>query len=214
MFDGVASRYDLTNALLSFGQDRRWRIATRRALNPKPAERILDLAAGTAVSTMELRKSGATCIAADFSMGMLSQGRGRNVPLIGADATKLPFADNSFDAVTISFGLRNVNNTEAGLREMMRVVRPGGRLAVCEFSTPTNSAFRAVYMNYLMKYLPEAARRVSSNPDAYVYLAESIQQWPDQAGLTEIIHRSGWEDCTVTNLTGGISAIHTAFKPV
>lgn len=168
MFDGVAQRYDLTNTVLSFGQDRRWRAVTREALQPWPGERILDLAAGSGVSTVEFARSGAWCVAADFSLGMLSVGRERGVPRVAADALRLPFADGAFDAVTISFGLRNLVDTEAGLREMARVVRPGGRLVVCEFSTPRWQPFRTVYMNYVMRALPPIARAVSSNPEAHV----------------------------------------------
>ncbi|SFO03088.1 demethylmenaquinone methyltransferase / 2-methoxy-6-polyprenyl-1,4-benzoquinol methylase [Saccharopolyspora antimicrobica] len=213
MFDGVARRYDLTNTVLSFGQDRRWREVTRRALSPKRDERVLDLAAGSGVSTEEFSRSGAWCVAADFSLGMLSVGRHRGVPMVAADALRLPFADESFDAVTISFGLRNLVDTAAGLREMQRVVRPGGRLVVCEFSTPTWQPFRTIYLNYLMRALPPIARAVSSNPDAYVYLAESIREWPDQRVLAELIAESGWTDVAWRNLTSGVVAIHRAVKP-
>src|SRR5690625_285611 len=171
MFDGVAKRYDVTNTVLSFGLDRRWRDATRRALDTGPGEKVLDLAAGSGVSTAEFVRSGAWCLAADFSQGMLSVGKSRGVPMVAADALHLPFVDGAFDAVTILFGLRNLVDTEAGLREMARVVRPGGRLVVCEFSTPTWQPFRTVYMNLVMSALPPIARAVSSNPDAYVYLA-------------------------------------------
>lgn len=213
MFDGVARRYDLTNTVLSFGQDRRWRVATRRALDPKPGERVLDLAAGSGVSTVEFARTGAWCVAADFSLGMLSVGRKRGVPLVAADALRLPFRDGAFDAVTILFGLRNLADPGQGLREMLRVVRPGGRLVVCEFSTPTWQPFRSVYLNYLMRALPPIARAVSSNPDAYVYLAESIRAWPDQRGLAELIAESGWSSVAWRNLTSGIVAVHRAVKP-
>lgn len=213
MFDGVAGRYDVTNTVLSGGMDIYWRRRTRALLAPKPGERLLDLAAGTSVSTVELAKSGAWCLAADFSLGMLRAGADRRVPKIAADGMRLPLVDGVFDAVTISFGLRNIHDTSAGLRELARVTRPGGRLAVCEFSTPTFGPFRTGYMEYLMKALPAIATRVSSNPEAYVYLAESIREWPDQAGLAEIIESSGWSDCRVHNLTGGIAAVHLATKP-
>ncbi|GAB2757280.1 demethylmenaquinone methyltransferase [Salinifilum aidingensis] len=213
MFDDVARRYDLTNTVLSFGQDHVWRRATRRALRLQPGERALDLAAGSGVSTAELARSGAWCVAADFSMGMLSVGRGRGVPMAAADALALPFADASFDAVTISFGLRNLVSPVDGLREMLRVVRPGGRLVVCEFSTPTWAPFRAAYMNYLMRALPGIARAVSSNPEAYVYLAESIRAWPDQRGLARVLAEAGWSRVAWRDLTGGIVALHHAVKP-
>lgn len=213
MFDGVARRYDLTNTVLSLGQDRYWRKATRSALVAGPGQRVLDLAAGTAVSTVELKKSGAWCVAADFSVGMLAAGAGRNVPKVAGDATRLPFKDDVFDAVTISFGLRNVVDTQAALREMARVTRPGGRLVVCEFSTPTNALFATVYKEYLMRALPRVARAVSSNPDAYVYLAESIRAWPDQEGLARQITEAGWTGVRWRNLTGGIVSLHAGQMP-
>ena len=213
MFDGVARRYDLTNTVLSVGQDRFWRRATREALRIGPGEKVLDLAAGTAVSTVELAGSGAWCVAADFSVGMLAAGQARAVPKVAGDATRLPFADEVFDAVTISFGLRNVVDHEAGLREMARVTRRGGRLVVCEFSTPTNGLFATVYKEYLMQALPRIARTVSSNPEAYVYLAESIRAWPDQEQLARRIEAAGWTDVRWRNLTGGIVALHAATKP-
>ncbi len=213
MFDGVARRYDLTNTVLSAGRDRYWRRATRSALKIEPGQKVLDLAAGTAVSTVELAKSGAWCVAADFSVGMLAAGAARHVPKVAGDATKLPFADDVFDAVTISFGLRNVVDTRAALREMLRVTRPGGRLMVCEFSTPTNPVFATVYKEYLMRALPGVARAVSSNPEAYVYLAESIRAWPDQAGLAWQIAQAGWSAVRWRNLTGGIVALHAGYKP-
>lgn len=213
MFDAVARRYDITNTVLSLGQDRRWRRATRSALQIGPGDKVLDLAAGTAVSTVELAKSGAWCVGADFSVGMLQAGARRHLPKVGADATKLPFGDGVFDAVTISFGLRNVVDHVRGLREMARVTRPGGRLVVCEFSTPVVPVFATVYKEYLMRALPRVAQAVSSNPDAYVYLAESIRAWPDQAALALRIGEAGWSQVRWRNLTGGIVALHTARKP-
>ncbi len=213
MFDGVARRYDLTNTVLSFGQDRRWRRCTRVAVAAGAGERVLDLAAGTAVSTVEFARAGAWCVAADFSLGMLRAGRHREVPLVGADALALPFTDGVFDAVTISFGLRNVADPDAALAELARVTRPGGRLVVCEFSTPTWRPFRTVYLEYLMRALPAVARRVSSNPDAYVYLAESIRVWPDQHALARRVAAAGWTDVGWSDLTGGIVALHRAVKP-
>ena len=210
MFDAVARRYDVTNTVLSFAQDRRWRRITRQALDLRPGERVLDLAAGTAVSSVELARSGARVVACDFSLGMLRAGRGRGVPLVAGDALALPFGDGVFDAVTISFGLRNVADVDRALRELARVTRPGGRLVVCEFSRPTFAPFRQVYVEYLMRALPEIARRVSSNPDAYVYLAESIRVWPDQAALAGRIAAAGWQQVGWRNLTGGIVALHRA----
>jgi demethylmenaquinone methyltransferase/2-methoxy-6-polyprenyl-1,4-benzoquinol methylase len=218
MFDGVARRYDLTNAVLSLGQDHRWRKRTREALQLTPGERVLDLAAGTGVSTVELARSGAAAIACDFSVGMLSAGRARkdrtSVPFVAGDALHLPFADASFDAATISFGLRNVVDVERALQELARVTRPGGRLAVCEFSRPVWAPFRVLYLNYLMRALPAIARRVSSNPDAYVYLAETIRTWPDQATLARRITAAGWSRVRWHNLSFGIVALHLAERPV
>lgn len=213
MFDAVARRYDLTNTVLSLGQDRLWRRATRAALGIAPGDRVLDLAAGTAVSTVELAKAGAWCVACDFSVGMLKAGAHRNVPKVAGDATKLPFGDALFDAVTISFGLRNVVDHVAGLREMARVTKPGGRLVVCEFSTPTVPVFSTVYKEYLMRALPAMAGAVSSDPESYVYLAESIRAWPDQAELARRIESAGWSSVRWRNLTGGIVALHAAVKP-
>lgn len=213
MFDGVARRYDITNTVLSLGQDRLWRKATRSALRIGPGDRVLDLAAGTAVSTVELATSGAWCVACDFSVGMLAAGAQRPVPKVAGDATRLPFDDETFDAVTISFGIRNVVDHEAGLREMARVTRPGGRLVVCEFSTPTNAMFATAYKEYLMKALPRMATVVSSNPDAYVYLADSIRAWPTQSELAQRISSAGWSDVRWRNLSGGIVALHAAVKP-
>ena len=215
MFDGVAERYDLTNTVLSFGQDRGWRSATRAALGLRPGERVLDVGAGTGVSTEELGRSGAFAVGADLSVGMLRAGRRtrRTVSLVAGDALKLPFPDASFDAVTISFALRNVVDTGAALRELGRVARPGGRLVVCEFSHPTNAVFRTAYLSYLMRSLPAVARAVASNPDAYVYLAESVRAWPDQAGLAARIAASGsWTRIGWRNLTGGVVALHRATR--
>lgn len=213
MFDDVGENYDITNTVLSFGLDKYWRRRTRERLHLKPGELVLDLAAGTAVSTVELAKSGARVVACDFSQGMLAAGRDRDVPKVVGDAMHLPFADETFDAVTISYGLRNVHDFEAGLREMARVTKPGGRLAVNEFSTPVIPGFRTVYKEYLPLALPPVAKVFSSNPEAYEYLAESIRAWPDQERLAAAINRNGWRDAGWQNLSGGIVAIHSAKKP-
>jgi demethylmenaquinone methyltransferase/2-methoxy-6-polyprenyl-1,4-benzoquinol methylase len=135
------------------------------------------------------------------------------VPLLAGDALALPFADATFDAVTISFALRNIVDADAALLEMARVTKPGGRLVVCEFSHPTWAPFRTVYLSYLMRALPEVARRVASNPDAYVYLAESVRAWPDQAGLAARLAANGWDKVAWRNLTGGIVVLHRAIRP-
>lgn len=215
MFDDVARRYDLTNDVLSVGQARQWRHAVVRAVAPRPGERILDLAAGTGTSSEPFRQAGATVIPCDFSIGMLEVGKQAkpDLPFVAGDGMRLPFTDATFDAVTISFGLRNIHDPDAGLREMLRVTRPGGRLVVCEFSHPTWAPLRTAYVEYLMKALPAVARRVSSAPDAYVYLAESIRAWPDQAALATRLQEAGWRGVGWRNLTGGIVALHRGVRP-
>jgi demethylmenaquinone methyltransferase / 2-methoxy-6-polyprenyl-1,4-benzoquinol methylase len=212
MFDAVARRYDVTNDVLSMGQDRRWRRAVFDAVGAGPGDVVLDLAAGTGTSSEPFADAGATVVPCDFSLGMLQVGKKARpgLPFTAGDATQLPFPDDTFDAVTISFGLRNVVDPAAGLTEMRRVTRPGGRLVVCEFSHPTYAPWRTVYLEYLMKALPTIARGVSSSPDAYVYLAESIRAWPDQAGLAALVTAAGWQDTEWRNLSGGIVALHRA----
>ncbi|RFU23323.1 demethylmenaquinone methyltransferase [Geodermatophilus marinus] len=213
MFDRVARRYDLTNTVLSAGRDVAWRRATREALGARPGQTVLDVAAGTAVSTVELASGGVRAIACDFSQGMLRAGAARPVPKVAGDATALPLADASVDGVVISFGLRNVVDPDAALREFARVTRPGGTLVVCEFSSPTWAPFRTVYTEYLMRALPRIARAVSSNPEAYVYLAESIRAWPDQPALARRIGAAGWAGVEWRDLTGGVVALHRARTP-
>ncbi len=215
MFDRVAGKYDITNDVLSLGQDRVWRKAVARSVDARPGERVLDLAAGTGTSSLPFRDAGALVVPCDFSVGMLREGRRRHpgLPLTAGDATRLPFRDGAFDAVTISFGLRNVADPAAALREMLRVTRPGGRLLVCEFSHPTWAPLRTVYTEYLMRALPPVARAVSSHPDAYVYLAESIRDWPDQRGLAAAMTTAGWRRVAWRDLSGGIVALHRAVRP-
>jgi demethylmenaquinone methyltransferase / 2-methoxy-6-polyprenyl-1,4-benzoquinol methylase len=208
MFDRVAGRYDLTNTVLSGGLDAGWRRATREALDARPGSTVLDVAAGTAVSTVELAAGGVHAIACDFSQGMLKAGASRAVPKVAGDAMALPLADASVDGVVISFGLRNVADPRAALREFARVTRPGGRLVVCEFSSPVWRPFRTVYTEYLMRALPLIAKAVSSNPEAYVYLAESIRAWPAQPELARWLQGSGWSDVAWRDLTGGVVALH------
>ncbi|WP_151525914.1 demethylmenaquinone methyltransferase [Serinicoccus kebangsaanensis] len=215
MFDAVARRYDLTNTVLSGGMDHLWRRAVLRAADVEDGERVLDVAAGTGTSSEPYADRGVLVVPADFSYGMLAEGYRRrpDMPFTAADAMRLPFADDAFDVVTMSFGLRNVADVGTALREFLRVVRPGGRLVVCEFSQPVVPVFSTIYRNYLMRALPKVARRVSSNPDSYVYLAESIRAWPAQQALAERVREAGWERVRWRNLTGGVVAIHHAVAP-
>ncbi|OEJ33199.1 bifunctional demethylmenaquinone methyltransferase/2-methoxy-6-polyprenyl-1,4-benzoquinol methylase [Streptomyces subrutilus] len=214
MFDGVAANYDLTNDVLSLGQARLWRKEVAKAVGARPGHLVLDLAAGTATSSLPFAATGAYVVPCDFSLGMLREGKRKHpwLPLTAGDATKLPFKDGVFDTVTISFGLRNVQNTEGALRELYRVTKPGGQVVICEFSQPTWAPFRTVYTEYLMRALPPVARAVSSNPDAYVYLAESIRDWPDQPELAGLLQKAGWSKVAWRNLSGGIVALHRGFK--
>ncbi len=215
MFDDVAARYDLTNDVLSLGQTRLWRRAVADAVDARPGERVLDLAAGTGTSSLPFVEAGAFTVPCDFSLGMLREGKRRHpwMPFTAGDATRLPFADAVFDAVTISFGLRNVSAVDTALAELLRVTKPGGRVLICEFSHPTWAPFRTVYTEYLMRALPPLARRVSSSPDAYVYLAESIRAWPDQPALAARLQDAGWGRVAWRNLSGGIVALHRGFRP-
>ena len=219
MFDDVAAGYDVTNNLLSAGNAVLWRIATTRAVNPQADERVLDLAAGTGTSSVALAKSGAHVVAADFSPGMLEVGRqkhGQNplLEFVEADATKLPFADNSFEAVTMSFGLRNVVEPKKALAELYRVTKPGGRIVICEFSTPPVAPIRAGYNFYLRKVMPIVAKYSSSNTEAYTYLADSIADWPNQSTLASWIREAGFMNVAYRNLTAGVVALHRGIKPV
>ncbi|HEX6468676.1 MAG TPA: demethylmenaquinone methyltransferase [Streptosporangiaceae bacterium] len=218
MFDRTAGRYDLLNDLLSGGQDRLWRRAVTRAVAAGDGELVLDLAAGTGTSSAAFAGAGARCVACDFSLGMLRAGalnrrRGRRrVTFVAGDALQLPFADAAFDAVTISFGLRNVADVDRALGELRRVTRPGGRLVVCEFSRPPSRLVRFGFHQHLRYGLPLIAK-VSSNPDAYTYLAESILAWPGQAELAERLRAAGWASVRWRDLSFGVVAVHHARRP-
>lgn len=215
MFDGVAKRYDLLNDLLSLGRTKAWRRVVTGIIGPKPGMKILDIAAGTGASSRPLADSGAEVIPLDFSEGMLAAGRKRHPELAftHGDALNLPFPADYFDITTISFGLRNTSDTVAALEEGLRVTKPGGRIVIAEFSRPTNLIFRRIYLNYLIRALPSIAQKLSSNPAAYIYLAESIRAWPSQIELAELMTQSGWKRVGWQNLTSGIVAVHTGFKP-
>jgi demethylmenaquinone methyltransferase/2-methoxy-6-polyprenyl-1,4-benzoquinol methylase len=234
MFDAIAGRYDLLNDLLSMGQVRLWRRAVARITGARPGERVLDLAAGTGTSSLIFTAAGADCVACDFSLGMLRAGKSRpggvrgggqppreqggsggdrppgQLGFVAGDALRLPFRDGAFDAVTISFGLRNVADPGVGLAEMRRVTRPGGRLVVCEFSTITIAPADMLYRRYLLNVLPAIARRTARSPEAYEYLAESIVDWPAQRELAGLIEAAGWSAVRWRNLSLGAVAVHVA----
>jgi len=214
MFDDVAHRYDFLNDLLSLGRTKAWRRVVTSIIAPKPGMKILDIAAGTGSSSRPLVEKGAEVTALDFSHGMIEQGRKRNknINFVQGDALKLPFEDNSFDVTTISFGLRNTSNTDKALKEALRVTKDGGRIVVAEFSHPVNPIFKKIYLNYLIKALPVIVKKISKNPDAYVYLAESIRAWPDQAELASIMRDSGFKSVAWRDLTFGIVAVHIGYK--
>ncbi len=218
MFDSASRRYDLMNTVLSGGNAQLWRAATVNAVKPRAGERILDLAAGTGTSSDALAKSGARVVAADFSKGMLAVGRARHaddqrIEFVFADAQALPFADDEFDAVTISFGLRNVADPHRGLAEMFRVAKPGARIVICEFSRPVLAPFRAAYFAYLDRVMPTVSRLASSNAPAYGYLGDSIKAWADQTTLAAWMRDAGFRQVRYRNLTGGIVALHRGVKP-
>jgi demethylmenaquinone methyltransferase / 2-methoxy-6-polyprenyl-1,4-benzoquinol methylase len=220
MFDGIAERYDLLNDILSAGQVRLWRRAVARIAGAGLGNRVLDLAAGTGTSSLTFTATGADCVACDFSLGMLRAGHSRlagreqreagRLGWVAGDALRLPFRDEAFDAVTISFGLRNVASAAAALAEMLRVTRPGGRLVVCEFSTITIAPLDMLYRRYLTEVLPALARRTARNPEAYTYLAESIADWPAQRELAGVIEAAGWSAVRWRDLSLGVVAVHVA----
>jgi len=214
MFDDVAHRYDFLNDLLSLGRTKAWRRVVTSIIAPKPGMKILDIAAGTGSSSRPLVDKGAEVTALDFSQGMIEQGRkqNKNIKFVQGDALKLPFEDNFFDVTTISFGLRNTSDTDKALKEALRVTKDGGRIVVAEFSHPVNPIFKKIYLNYLMRALPVIVKKISKNPDAYIYLAESIRAWPDQAELASIMRDSGFKSVAWQDLTFGIVAVHIGYK--
>ncbi|MGH8901700.1 MAG: class I SAM-dependent methyltransferase [Egibacteraceae bacterium] len=217
MFDRVAPRYDLANTVLSAGQDRHWRRVAVRALDPAPGALVLDVATGTGMLAQELRAAGARVVALDLSWRMLQVGarRDRDGRLLwcNADALRLPLEDAACDGVTIAFGLRNLPDPAAGLAEFARVVRPGGRLVVLEFSRLTCAPLRAAYSSALRHGVPAVARLVSSDPASYRYLSASILAWPDQPALARVIAEAGWAAVRWKSLSGGMVAVHQATRP-
>jgi demethylmenaquinone methyltransferase / 2-methoxy-6-polyprenyl-1,4-benzoquinol methylase len=223
MFDQIAERYDLLNDVLSLGQDRLWRRFVAATVAARPGERVLDLAAGTGTSSRTFTTAGAYCVACDFSLGMLQVGARRaasrggqgegQVRFAAGDALRLPFRDRAFDAVTISFGLRNVADPDAAMAEMLRVTRPGGRLVICEFGHLARERLDDWYGRYLGAFLPAVARRLSPSAGAYSYLAESIREWPQAPELARRIGVAGWSAIRWRNLTLGVVTVHVALRP-
>ena len=215
MFSTIAARYDLMNDLVSLGQDRWWRAHLVDALAPQPGEVILDLAAGTGASSIPIARLGASVVSTDLTEAMVLVGSSRHpghIFVVG-DALRLPYRDEVFDAATISFGLRNVADPVKVLNELTRVVRPGGTLLVCEFSTPTSAPTRLVHRQWLSHAIPVLTKISSSDAMAYSYLCDSIREWPDQRGLASMLEAAGWQDIQWRNLTGGIVALHRASRP-
>jgi demethylmenaquinone methyltransferase/2-methoxy-6-polyprenyl-1,4-benzoquinol methylase len=213
MFDEVAHAYDKTNDLLSFGQSHYWRYRLKKAVKPSAGQRILDIAAGTGTSSMALMVPGAKIVAADFSKGMLQEGKKRypELEFVFADAMKLPFADSEFDVVTMSFGLRNVSDRAVALKEFYRVLKPAGRLVICEFSH-VGGPLGVIYRLYLKHLLPKVSKLLSKNPAAYDYLSESIMAWPKQAELKKDVETAGFSSASWKNLTFGVVALHEGTK--
>jgi demethylmenaquinone methyltransferase/2-methoxy-6-polyprenyl-1,4-benzoquinol methylase len=222
MFAGIARRYDLLNHVLSINIDKRWRRLVRESLAETladPKAIVLDVACGTGDLSLELQRNARACVVgSDFCRPMLAiakdktAGAGMSVPYVEGDALSLPFSDNSFDAVTIAFGLRNLASVEDGLAELNRVLRPGGRLAVLEFSSPTIPGLRSLFNLYFTRILPRIGGAVSGSRGAYEYLPDSVSKFPDQKGLVDLMRAAGFGSVEYTNLTGGIAAIHTAVK--
>lgn len=214
MFDAVAERYDRMNAIMTMGQERRWRGVVAKALDVRAGDRVLDLAAGTGASSVPIEARGARAVACDFSLGMLAVGRSRHPQLafVAGDALRLPFATAAFDSVTISFGLRNVSDVDAALAELARVTRPGGRLVVLETSSPLRQPLKAGHKLYVDRVMPRLAKVASSNNEAYQYLAESVGDWPAPAELADRIAAAGWSRVGWRQLLLGAVALHSASR--
>lgn len=215
MFDQVAEHYDLTNTVLTGGMVHGWRVATREAIGARAGLRVLDLAAGTGTSAASYAKAGADVVACDFSTGMMRKGKELypHLEFVAGDAMALPFADETFDVTTISYGLRNVSDPDRALREMLRVTKKGGKVVIAEFSRPTFTPFRKLYNFYLSTVMPAISSVVSSDAAAYGYLMESILSWPAQEEFAKQMQDAGWRSVEYKNLTNGIVALHRATRP-
>lgn len=215
MFNQVAQKYDLMNVILTGGLIFPWRKITTAALEIKPGMKVLDIAVGTGSSAAQYAKAGAEVVGCDFSAGMIEEGRRRHPELtfVECDATKMDFADDSFDVTTISYGIRNIHDPKKALREMLRVTKHGGKIVVCEFSQPTNGVFFKLYKFFLAYFMPIISKFLSSDAAAYDYLMESILAWPNQREFAHWLSEAGWEKVEYKNLTNGIVAIHRGIKP-
>jgi len=222
VFDSVASRYDIMNDLMSGGMHRLWKRYTIQHANARPGHVILDLAGGTGDLAREFARivgERGHVVLADINAAMLEHGRRRlvdagiagNVELAQVDAETLPFADNTFDRISIAFGLRNITDKAGALAEMNRVLKPGGKVLILEFSEPSR-AIKPAYDLYSFKVLPLLGRLIAKDPDSYQYLAESIRMHPDQETLLGMMQDAGFERCRYNNLTAGIVALHTGYK--
>ena len=223
VFDSVASRYDIMNDLMSFGIHRLWKHIAIDLAAVRSGQQVLDLASGTgdlAARFAALVGPRGRVVMSDINAAMLEEGRKRmidgghvgNVEYLLVDAEKIPFADNTFDCVSIAFGLRNVTDKGQALREMLRVLRPGGRALVLEFSQPTSKPLAKLYDLYSFNLLPLIGKVVANDEDSYRYLAESIRMHPDQEGLLQMMLDAGFERCDYHNLTAGVVAVHRGFK--
>lgn len=224
MFAGIASRYDLLNHLLSGNTDKRWRrLVAERLYDVLSSEgaRALDVACGTGDLSLALaEKTGARIVGTDFCRPMLEIAARKatatnfsEIPFVEGDALRLPFADSSFNAVTIAFGLRNLSSVEAGLKELRRVLKPRGRAAILEFSTPVLPGFRALFKFYFTRVLPRIGGMISGSRGAYEYLPDSVSRFPDQKRLAAMMREAGFEEVEYKNLTGGIAALHLGTRP-
>ena len=220
MFAGIAKRYDLLNHLLSGNVDKRWRRIVAKRVSEKissSSSLILDVACGTGDLSLTLfENTGARVVGTDFCRPMLEIAAGKTsdrIPLIEGDALDLPFRDGSFEVVTIAFGLRNLASVEGGLAELRRVLKPGGWVAVLEFSRPANAMMRPLFGLYFHKVLPLMGGIVSGSPMAYSYLPASVQKFPDQEQLSLLMKQAGFEQVQFENLTGGIAALHMGKRP-
>ena len=223
VFDSVAAQYDLMNDLMSGGLHRLWKRFTIELSAVRSGQTVLDIAGGTGDLAAKFSKivgADGKVILADINAAMLSVGRDRlidkgalsNIDVVQADAQFLPFEDNSIDCITIAFGLRNVTDKDKALRSMHRVLKPGGRVLVLEFSKPTSPSLSKVYDAYSFSALPAMGKLITDDADSYRYLAESIRKHPDQESLLEMVEDAGFVDCRYHNMTGGIVAVHRGIK--